>query len=321
MIDVHRGSGRAMTELSRRVTDLPTGRQGAPFELLAGLEPPASLDQSLLLIADRLREAFAVDLVLVRAAEEDRKRVGRAYSAGDPEIARTYGPALGALRPETADLGLTGLAGGRTVIWPDVMAEPAVLARLARDRGRGGTPSRRAKRPGGRERGGHAAANPEQPAPRGARPRQPHRPRAHRRDGAAGARGARAPDLAGGPERPPARPQPPHAAGPRGGARDHPQRRHRHRHRRHDQRGQPRLRGAPAGAARPPRGPAGRTDAPRAHQAPVPRPRRLRGDRDAACGSAPIRRCATSWRRSTAWSWSASAHRCATRRARSSAES
>ncbi len=120
-----------MTELSRRVTDLPTGRQGAPFELLAGLEPPASLDQSLLLIADRLREAFAVDLVLVRAAEEDRKRVGRAYSAGDPEIARTYGPALGALRPETADLGLTGLAGGRTVIWPDVMAEPAVLARLA----------------------------------------------------------------------------------------------------------------------------------------------------------------------------------------------
>ncbi len=120
-----------MTELSRRVTDLPTGRQGAPFELLAGLEPPASLDQSLLLIADRLREAFAVDLVLVRAAEEDRKRVGRAHSAGDPEIARIYGPALSALRPETADLGLTGLAGGRTVIWPDVMAEPAVLARLA----------------------------------------------------------------------------------------------------------------------------------------------------------------------------------------------
>jgi serine phosphatase RsbU (regulator of sigma subunit)/PAS domain-containing protein len=120
-----------VTELSRRVTDLPTGRQGAPFELLAGLEPPASLDQSLLLIADRLREAFTVDLVLVRAAEEDRKRVGRAYSAGDPEIARIYGPALSALRPETSDLGLTGLAGGRTVIWPDVMAEPAVLARLA----------------------------------------------------------------------------------------------------------------------------------------------------------------------------------------------
>jgi PAS domain S-box-containing protein len=119
-----------MTEL-RRVTDLPAARQGAPFELLAGLEPPASLEQSLQLIADRLREAFAVDLVLVRAAEEDRKRVGRAHSVGDPELARLYGPALGALRPETADLGLTGLAGGRTVIWPDVMAEPAVLARLA----------------------------------------------------------------------------------------------------------------------------------------------------------------------------------------------
>ena len=120
-----------MTELSRRITDLPAGAHGGPFELLAGLEPPASLEQSLLLIADRLREAFAVDLVLVRAAEEDRKRVGRAYSAADPELNRLYGPALGALRPETADLGLTALAGGSTVIWPDVMAEPAVLARLA----------------------------------------------------------------------------------------------------------------------------------------------------------------------------------------------
>ncbi len=105
--------------------------RGAPFELLAGLEPPASLEESLTLIADRLREAFGVDLVIVRAAEEDRKRVGRAYSAVDPVFARTYASALGALRPETADLGLTALAGGSSVIWPDIMAEPAVLARLA----------------------------------------------------------------------------------------------------------------------------------------------------------------------------------------------
>jgi len=105
--------------------------RGKPFELLAGLEPPASLEESLGLIADRLREAFDVDLVVIRAAEEDRKRVGRAYSAEDPVFARTYASALGALRPETADLGLTSLPGGSSVIWPDLMAEPAVLARLA----------------------------------------------------------------------------------------------------------------------------------------------------------------------------------------------
>ena len=107
-----------------------TGRE-EPFELLAGLEPPASLEESLQLIAGRLREAFAVDLVLVRAAEEDRKRVGRAFSAADDEFGRTHAAALSALRPETADLGLTALAGGTSVIWPDIMAEPAVLARLA----------------------------------------------------------------------------------------------------------------------------------------------------------------------------------------------
>lgn len=107
-----------------------TGRE-EPFELLAGLEPPISLEESLELIARRLREAFDVDLVIVRAAEEDRKRVGRAFSAADEVLGRTYGPALSAMRPETADLGLTALAGGSTVIWPDIMAEPSVLARLA----------------------------------------------------------------------------------------------------------------------------------------------------------------------------------------------
>ncbi len=105
--------------------------EGQPFELLAGLEPPASLDESLALIADRLREALAVDLVILRGGEEDRKRVARAYSAADPVIGRTYGPALASVRPETADLGLSALSGGSTVLWPDIMSEPAVLARLA----------------------------------------------------------------------------------------------------------------------------------------------------------------------------------------------
>ena len=111
--------------------DIHSPMLGEPFELLAGLEPPASLDASLELIARRLREAFDLDLVLMRAAEEDRKRVGRAFSAKDEGFGRTYGAALNALRPETADLGLTTLAGGSSVIWADLMAEPAVLARLA----------------------------------------------------------------------------------------------------------------------------------------------------------------------------------------------
>ena len=120
-----------------------TGRD-EPFELLAGLEPPISLEESLELIARRLREAFDVDLVLIRAAEEDRKRVGRAFSAADEEFGSTYAAALSALRPETADLGLTSLAGGSTVIWPDIMAEPAVLARLAEIED-GGVPLRDAR--------------------------------------------------------------------------------------------------------------------------------------------------------------------------------
>jgi serine phosphatase RsbU (regulator of sigma subunit)/PAS domain-containing protein len=102
-----------------------------PFELLAGLEPPASLEESLGLMADRLRDALAVDLVVLRGGEEDRKRVARAFSAEDPVIKRTYGPAMEAFRPETADLGFASLSGGATVLWPDVMAEPSVLARLA----------------------------------------------------------------------------------------------------------------------------------------------------------------------------------------------
>ncbi len=131
MIGAHEARGTRRDRVVAPSHRPPAGRQGAPFELLAGLEPPASLDQSLMLIADRLREAFAVDLVLVRAAEEDRKRVGRAYSAGDPEIARTYGPALSALRPEDGGPGPHRSRRRPHRDLADVMAEPAVLARLA----------------------------------------------------------------------------------------------------------------------------------------------------------------------------------------------
>lgn len=105
--------------------------QSGPFELFSDLDPPASLEESLRAIATRLRETFGVDLVILRASEEDRKLVARAYSAADPVLERTYGPALMAFRPETADLGLTGLRGGTAVVWPNLLAQPAVLARLA----------------------------------------------------------------------------------------------------------------------------------------------------------------------------------------------
>lgn len=102
-----------------------------PFELFAGIDPPASLEESLRAIADRLRETFQSDIVILRAAEEDRKRVARAFSAASPEIAQSYGPALAAVRPETADLGLTALRGGSAIVWNDLLAQAPVVARLA----------------------------------------------------------------------------------------------------------------------------------------------------------------------------------------------
>lgn len=108
-----------------------TQAQPGSFELFAGIDPPASLEESLRAIADRLRETFATDIVLLRASEEDRKQVARAFSTSDAMVARTYGPALAAFRPETADLGLTGLRGGAAVVWTDLLTQPAVLARLA----------------------------------------------------------------------------------------------------------------------------------------------------------------------------------------------
>lgn len=110
-------------------SNLPDQRQA--FELFAGIDPPSSLEDALRAIADRLRETFGSDIVILRAAEEDRKHVARAFSAATPDLARTYGPALAAIRPETADLGLTGLRGGSAVVWTDLLGHPSVLARLA----------------------------------------------------------------------------------------------------------------------------------------------------------------------------------------------
>ncbi len=105
--------------------------QAQPFELFAGIDPPASLEDALQAIAERLRETFRCDIVILRAAEEDRKHVARAFSAASNELAATYGPALAALRPETADLGLTSLRGGTAIVWTDLLSQPAIIARLA----------------------------------------------------------------------------------------------------------------------------------------------------------------------------------------------
>ncbi len=104
---------------------------GASFELFAGLDPPASLEGSLRAIAERLRETFDVDIVVIRAQDEDGLRVTRAYSTDGPELRRTLGSALAAFRPETADLGLSDLRGGHAIVWPDLGRTPAVLARIA----------------------------------------------------------------------------------------------------------------------------------------------------------------------------------------------
>ena len=105
--------------------------QMQPFELFAGLDPPSSIEDALRAIAERLRETFQCDIVILRASEEDRKHVARAYSAADPALGAAYGPALLALRPETRDLGLTSLRSGSAVVWTDLMRQPAVVSRLA----------------------------------------------------------------------------------------------------------------------------------------------------------------------------------------------
>ena len=125
------------------MNDEPTGvsveetTASSPFELFAGLDPGASLEGSLRAIAERLRETFDVDIVVIRAQDEDGRRVGRGFSTDGPDLARTLGKVLAAFRPGTADLGLTGLHGGSAVVWPDLGRTPAVLARLGELESRG----------------------------------------------------------------------------------------------------------------------------------------------------------------------------------------
>ncbi len=110
-----------------RPPEVPAG----PFELFAGLDPPASLEGSLTAIADRLRETFDVDVVMMRAEEEDRSRVARAFSAEDPGVREMFGAALTAIRSETTGLGFGNLSGGAAITWEDLSSQPAIIARLA----------------------------------------------------------------------------------------------------------------------------------------------------------------------------------------------
>ncbi len=125
-----------MSDESAPIT-APIAPATSPFELFAGLDPTASLEGSLHAIAERLRETFDVDIVVLRAQEEDRRRIARGFSTDGPELSRSLGAALAAFRPETADLGLTSLRGGTAVIWSDLSTTPAVLARLAEIEDRG----------------------------------------------------------------------------------------------------------------------------------------------------------------------------------------
>lgn len=110
---------------------MPSVDGASPFELFAGFDPPASLEESLTTISDRVRETFDVDVVLMRAEEEDRTRVARAFSTEDHAVRAAFSDAMTALRPETTGLGLNNLGGGAAVAWADLAGEPAVIARLA----------------------------------------------------------------------------------------------------------------------------------------------------------------------------------------------
>ena len=111
-----------------------------PFALLGDPEPPPTLGDALDLIAGRLREAFAVDVAVVRATHgPDPTRVARGASAADRALGDRVARVLAGLRPETIDAGLDRLSGGSAVLWPDLAAEPAIQRRIAAAVGAGGT--------------------------------------------------------------------------------------------------------------------------------------------------------------------------------------
>lgn len=118
-----------MSDPSRQI---PTPTVAAsPFELFAGLDPPTSLEGSLTAIAQRLRETFDVDIVIVRVRDDDARRVVRASSTRDPRLDALLHSALGADRDATVDLGLSALEGGSALVWSDLSQTPEVLARIA----------------------------------------------------------------------------------------------------------------------------------------------------------------------------------------------
>jgi serine phosphatase RsbU (regulator of sigma subunit)/PAS domain-containing protein len=99
--------------------------------LVLPTQPAEGLRQSLDVMAGLLREAFAVDLAVIRATGEgDAEDDVRGISFADAGHQAIYAPALAELRPGWVGIGEAARESGKAVVWPRLLEEPMVVDRL-----------------------------------------------------------------------------------------------------------------------------------------------------------------------------------------------
>ena len=109
----------ALVDLARRdpVVLLPT-------------RPAEGLRQSLDVMAGLLRDAFGVDLAVIRATgESEDEEDTRGVSFADPSHQAVFAEAVAELPPGWVGIGEAALESGKAVVWPHLLDQPVVTAR------------------------------------------------------------------------------------------------------------------------------------------------------------------------------------------------
>jgi serine phosphatase RsbU (regulator of sigma subunit)/PAS domain-containing protein len=128
---------RPIAEVAGALVDLA---RRDPLLLLPG-GAGEGLRHSLDVMAGLLREAFDVDLAVIRAASESEAEDDtRGLAFADPRHEAVFAPALVNLSPGWVGIGNAALASGQAVLWPRLLAEPVVLDRLRELEERSGVP-------------------------------------------------------------------------------------------------------------------------------------------------------------------------------------
>src|SRR5262245_57535389 len=103
--------------------------------LLLPTQPAEGLRQSLDVMAELLRDAFAVDLAVVRStAEGEGDGAGeedvRGVSFADPAQQAVFGAAVAESRRGWVGIGEAARESGRAQIWPRLLEQPSVIERV-----------------------------------------------------------------------------------------------------------------------------------------------------------------------------------------------